>query len=66
MGIKKLALYEPPYVTGGANSSPELRNAVTTVADAVPGSQRRMLERPRHKLSMKVLAPALVEFFLAE
>ena len=66
MGIKKLALYEPPYVTGGANSSPELRSAVKTVADAVPGSQRRMLEGQSHNVSMKVLAPALVEFFLAE
>ncbi len=56
----------PVLVIGGARSSPELQEAVKTVVDAIPRSQQRMLDGQSHNVSMKTLAPVLVEFFLGQ
>lgn len=56
----------PALILGGAKSTPELQAAVTTVADALPNSLRRMLKSQSHSVSMKVLAPVLEEFFLGQ
>jgi len=53
----------PTIVIGGEKSPVELRSAVSAVAETVPGAQRRMLKGQTHNVSVKVLAPVLVEFF---
>jgi len=55
----------PTLVIGGEKSPMELRSAVTDVADAIPGAKRQMLKGQTHNVSVKVLAPVLVEFFRA-
>jgi pimeloyl-ACP methyl ester carboxylesterase len=56
----------PVLIICGAKSPVEKQGAIKTVAESVPNSQRRMLEGQSHNVSMKVLAPALEEFFLAK
>jgi pimeloyl-ACP methyl ester carboxylesterase len=56
----------PALIIGGAKSPVELQVAVKTVGESVPNSQRRMLEGQSHNVSMKVLAPALEEFYFAK
>jgi pimeloyl-ACP methyl ester carboxylesterase len=53
----------PTIVIGGEKSPVELRGAVSAVAEAVPGAKQRMLKGQTHNVSMKLLAPVLVEFF---
>jgi pimeloyl-ACP methyl ester carboxylesterase len=53
----------PTLVIGGEKSPVELRSAVSAVAEAVPGAKLRMLKGQTHNVSVKVLAPVLVEFF---
>jgi pimeloyl-ACP methyl ester carboxylesterase len=55
----------PTFVIWGGKSPVELRSAASAVADAVPGAKRRMLKGQTHNVSVKVLAPVLVEFFAA-
>lgn len=57
------AVKAPALVIGGERSPVELRSAVSAVADAVPGSTRQMLKGQTHNVSVKVLAPVLLEFF---
>lgn len=60
------AITMPTLVVGGAKSPPVLQRAVSTVCEAVPHAQRKMLAGQNHNVSMEVLAPVLEEFFLAE
>jgi pimeloyl-ACP methyl ester carboxylesterase len=53
----------PTIVIGGEKSPINLRNAVSAVTEAVPGAKRQMLKGQTHNVSVKVLAPVLVEFF---
>ena len=53
----------PTFVIGGEKSPVELRSAVSAVAQAVPRAELRMLKGQTHNVSVKVLAPVLVEFF---
>lgn len=53
----------PTLVLGGAKSPPDMREAQEKIADAIPGSQRRLLEGQTHQVSASALAPALLEFF---
>jgi pimeloyl-ACP methyl ester carboxylesterase len=53
----------PTLVIGGEKSPVELRSAVSAVAEAVPRAKLRMLKGQTHNVSVKVLAPVLVEFF---
>jgi hypothetical protein len=55
----------PSIVIGGEKSPVELRGAVSAVAEAIPGAQQQMLKGQTHNVSVKVLAPVLVEFFNA-
>lgn len=57
------AVKAPTLVIGGEKSPVELRNAVSAVADAVPGAMRQMLKGQTHNVSVKVLAPVLTGFF---
>jgi pimeloyl-ACP methyl ester carboxylesterase len=57
------AVKAPALVIGGERSPVELRSAVSAVADSLPGSTRQMLKGQTHNVSVKVLAPALMEFF---
>jgi len=56
----------PTLIIGGAKSSVELQLAITTVGESVPNSRRQMLGGQSHNVSMKVLAPALEEFYLSK
>ncbi len=53
----------PALVIGGEKSDVRLRHAVPAVANALPNAKQRMLVGQSHNVSMKVLAPVLVEFF---
>ena len=53
----------PTLVIGGEKSPVELRSAVSALAEIVPRAKLRMLKGQTHNVSVKVLAPVLVEFF---
>lgn len=52
----------PTVVIGGEKSPQNLRKAVEAVAQAIPQSQIRLI-KGSHNVSMKVLAPCLIDFF---
>ena len=53
----------PAIVIGGEKSPGNLRNAIETVAQSIPKSQMMLLKGQSHNVSMKVLAPCLIDFF---
>ncbi len=53
----------PTLVGGGEKSPASMQNSVKKLAAAIPGSQLKMFKGQTHNISMKVLAPALIEFF---
>jgi pimeloyl-ACP methyl ester carboxylesterase len=53
----------PTLVGGGEKSPSSMQNAVKQLADAIPNSQLKMFKGQTHNIDVKVLAPALVEFF---
>jgi pimeloyl-ACP methyl ester carboxylesterase len=53
----------PTLVIGGEKSPVELRSAVSAVAETIPHAKLRMLKGQTHNVSVKVLAPVLIEFF---
>ena len=55
----------PTLVLGGAKSPVALREAARAAADAIPGAACRLLPGQTHNVDVKVLAPALAEFFAA-
>ena len=55
----------PTLVMGGEKSPVELRGAVDAVAQTIPGARLQMLKGQTHNVSVKVLAPVLVDFFAA-
>ncbi|MFF6804242.1 alpha/beta fold hydrolase [Streptomyces sp. NPDC012616] len=55
----------PVLAVAGEASPPWLREAVRTVADAVPRGMYRTLEGQSHMVDPHVLAPVLAEFFAA-
>jgi len=53
----------PVLVMGGAKSPVSLRNAVKELAAVIPGAQLMYLEGQTHNVSMKAIAPELIQFF---
>jgi pimeloyl-ACP methyl ester carboxylesterase len=53
----------PTLVMGGSKGAANMKAAVQGVADAVPGSQQRILEGQTHQVSEEALLPELSEFF---
>jgi pimeloyl-ACP methyl ester carboxylesterase len=53
----------PTLVNGGEKSPDMLRDAVRAVADALPNARHSLLKGQNHNVSMKVLAPVLLEYF---
>ena len=53
----------PTLAIGGEKSPVELRSAVSAVAETVPHAKLRMLKGQTHNVSVKVLAPVLIDFF---
>lgn len=53
----------PTIVIGGESSPQSIRTAVEEVARAIPRSQLSLLKGQGHNVSMKVLAPCLINFF---
>jgi pimeloyl-ACP methyl ester carboxylesterase len=62
---RKAAVQVPTLVIGGEKSPKELRDAVSTVANALPNAHSRFLPGQNHNVSGKALAPALTDFFQA-
>jgi pimeloyl-ACP methyl ester carboxylesterase len=62
--VKKAASVKIPALVGGGEKSPaSMKNAVRQLAEAIPGSELKMFKGQTHNISVKVLAPALIEFF---
>jgi len=61
--VRLAPLAVPTLVLGGEKSPAALREAARAAADAVPGTQLRMLEGQSHNVSVEVLAPVLVDHF---
>lgn len=55
----------PALVMDGAESYPFMHAAAVAIADAMPQGQHRTLEGQTHEVSPEILAPILIEFFLA-
>jgi len=53
----------PIAVIGGEKSPKALRSAVKAVSEAIPKSEMILLKGQSHNVSMKVLAPVLIDFF---
>jgi pimeloyl-ACP methyl ester carboxylesterase len=53
----------PTLVGGGEKSPASMQNAVKKLAETIPGSELKMFKGQTHNISVKVLAPALIEFF---
>jgi len=53
----------PTLVMGGTKSPVSLRNAVQKLSESIPGAQSKLLQGQNHNVSMKVLAPELINYF---
>jgi pimeloyl-ACP methyl ester carboxylesterase len=61
---QKAASVKTPTLVGGGEKSPaSMQMSVRQLADAIPGSELIMFKGQTHNISVKVLAPALIEFF---
>ncbi len=61
---KRAASVKTPTLVGGGEKSPaSMKNAVKQLAEAIPGSELKMFKGQTHNISVKVLAPALIDFF---
>ncbi len=54
----------PTLLIAGEKSSRNLKNAVEALSHLIPKSQIRILKDQGHNVSMKVLAPCLIDFFV--
>jgi pimeloyl-ACP methyl ester carboxylesterase len=54
---------QPTCVIAGEKSPQQLRRAAEALAAVLPQSEHRILEGQSHNVSMKALAPMLLEFF---
>ena len=62
--VQKAASVKVPTLVGGGEKSPvSMQNSVKQLVGAIPGSKLKMFKGQTHNISMKVLAPALIEFF---
>jgi pimeloyl-ACP methyl ester carboxylesterase len=59
------SLTTPTLVMYGAKAPERLRKGAEAIADVLPNAKRRALEGQSHNPSMKVMAPAVEEFFAA-
>jgi hypothetical protein len=57
------AISAPTLVIGGEKSPRELREAVATVASALPNAHSRFLSGQDHNVSSSAVAPVLFEYF---
>jgi pimeloyl-ACP methyl ester carboxylesterase len=56
----------PTIVIGGEKSPKKLLNAVQAVGQRMPNSKISLLKGQSHNVSMKVLAPVLIDFFKSD
>jgi pimeloyl-ACP methyl ester carboxylesterase len=62
--VKRAASVKVPTLVGGGEKSPaSMQNAVKQLAGAITNSELKMFKGQTHNISVKVLAPALIEFF---
>jgi pimeloyl-ACP methyl ester carboxylesterase len=57
------AIRVPALVMDGGASPPWMRDAIKTLANAIPNGRQRTLDGQTHDVDIKTLARALVEFF---
>jgi pimeloyl-ACP methyl ester carboxylesterase len=60
---RRSSIAVPTLVIGGEKSPKVLRDAVTSVASALPNAQIRFLAGQNHMISSRALAPVLFEYF---
>jgi len=61
---KKAALVKVPTLVGGGEKSPaSMKMSVKQLTDAIPGARLQMFKGQTHNISMKVFAPAVIDFF---
>jgi pimeloyl-ACP methyl ester carboxylesterase len=53
----------PALVMGGSKSPITLRNAVQKLGEALPNAKVKLLEGQNHNVSMKAIAPELINYF---
>ncbi|HTB31100.1 MAG TPA: alpha/beta hydrolase [Bacteroidia bacterium] len=53
----------PALVMGGEKSPVTLRNAVLKLAEALPNAKNKLLEGQNHNVSMKAIAPEIINYF---
>lgn len=63
--LRNASLARPTLVVGGAESPAPLKEAVATVARALPDARALYLDKQNHNLSASAVAPVIVEFFTA-
>ncbi len=62
--VQEAASVKAPTLVGGGEKSPaSMQNSVKQLAGTIPRSELKMFKGQTHNISMKVLAPALIEFF---
>lgn len=61
---KAQAIKIPTLVSGGGKTDPQAQQVVKTLAATISNSTLKILEGQDHQVSMKVLAPVLMEFFI--
>jgi len=62
--VKMAASVKVPTLVGGGEKSPvSMQNSVKQLAGVIPNSELKMFKGQTHNISVKVLAPALIEFF---
>lgn len=61
--LKSQSISTPTLIVYGSKSPEELQNASIAASDSIPNNKIRVLEGQTHNVSMKVLAPVLIDFF---
>jgi len=60
---KAASVKQVTLVGGGEKSPASMQQSVKQLAEAIPNSQLKMFKGQTHNISVKALAPALIEFF---
>jgi pimeloyl-ACP methyl ester carboxylesterase len=63
--LSSLSVSTPSLIIYGGKSPEILQRASKAVSESIPGSKTRVLKGQTHNVSMKVLAPVLIDFFNA-
>jgi len=60
---KAASVKTPTLVSGGDKSPVTLQHAVKRLSEVMPNNELQMLKGQTHNVSVKVIAPVLIDFF---